>query len=622
MSSDKYFEREYNFLQNSGEEFSKKHPTLGSKLHMSERERKDPFVERLLEGFAFLAGRIHERLDDEFPEIAGGMLEILFPNMLRPFPSCSVLQAKHKQGAISVPVIIKKGSEIQTPSGKYRVKYKVISGPQEKNRVTEKEEPAEFIFRTTQDLVVRPLRLEEIRTEESQMGNSSLIIKLQPDRNIAFDSLGMNNFQLYLYGSASIKYNLLLYLTKYVINVSVRELVTSRSEYQKIDDIHIGIPELLDNSLLADDDSIENCSILPYSKQTFQGFRLIQEYFAYPEKFFFINIKGLEKFKSCGESYSFEIKIDFDKRLPRDKIPGLNNILLHCTPIVNLFTRSTEEVIVNQRMPEYYIIPDLDRRKSKEIYSVDKVNGISENKLEQYKYVPITSHDILDSSDPEYNFKRFYSVFRRTRQSDMSEMFIRLFGPSMDQELFPKETLSIEATLSNGFLPAAYLEAGSINEPLNFPVGIEASNITVPGEVLETPQRQNYLWYLIAHLSLSYSTLADTDALKNILNLYNWSQSHIHPNKKRIEGITKVYEPKVVSKMYKQALVRGIEFHIEVDPKEYEQGEGDIYLMGLVLSKFLSQYVTINSYVILKISETGTGRQYSWDPKIGEILQV
>ena len=94
MSSDKYFEREYNFLQVAGEEFSKKHPTLGSKLRFSERERKDPFVERMMEGFAFLAGRIHERLDDEFPEIAGGILEILFPHLLKPFPSCAILQAK------------------------------------------------------------------------------------------------------------------------------------------------------------------------------------------------------------------------------------------------------------------------------------------------------------------------------------------------------------------------------------------------------------------------------------------------------------------------------------------------------------------------------------------------
>ena len=617
MSIDKYFEREYNFLQVSGEEFSKKHPTLASHLHMTERERKDPFVERLMEGFAFLAGRIHERLDDEFPEIAGGILEILFPHLLKPFPSCAILQATPKPGVVTQAVTIKKDSEIQTVTGKYKVKYKVYSGPHEKSRVTEKEEPAEFIFKTTQNLVVRPLKLTYVGIEESPQGFSSLILRLQPGRNVKYSSLDMNDFQIYLHGSASVKFNLLLYLTKYVSAVYVKEISDSKGQYQKINDFKIGIPELSDGFLNEDEDS----AILPYSKQSFTGFRLLHEYFSFPEKFFFVNVKGLEKFEDSGESNPFEIKIDFERRLLREKYPGQKDILLHCTPIVNLFSQSTEEVIVDQRLPEYYIVPDLNRKKSREIYSVDKISGISENKSEQYKYIPITAHDILETNDPEYNYKRFYSVFRRTQKSDMNETFIRLFGPSMEEEIFPKETLSIQATLSNGFLPAAYLEAGSIKEPVDFPAGIEASNVTVPTDVLECPERQNYLWSLIAHLTVSYTSLSEAESLKSILNLYNWAKAFNHPNKKRIEGIKKIYPPKLVSKIVDSGggFIKGIEFQIEVDPKDYEQGEGEIYLFGLILNFFLSQYVTLNSYVILKIIELGTGREYSWTPLSGKI---
>jgi len=618
MSTDKYFEREYNFLQTAGEEFSKKHPTLGSRLHMSERERKDPFVERLYEGFAFLAGRIHERLDDEFPEIAGGILEILFPNMLKAFPSCAIMQAKYKAGAITGPVLIKKDSEIQTQTGKYKVKYKVLAGPSESSRITEKEEPAEFIFRTTQDLIVRPIKIDNVVIEETSQGSSSLIIKFQRERNVDYNSLNLDSLQLYLHGSAAIKLNLLLYLTKYVSSLSVRESHDKKVQYQKIDNFNIAIPEFSNKPNKESDDY----SILPYSKQTFPGFRLLQEYFSFPEKFYFVEINGLQNFKSSDESNFFEIKIDFNRKLLREKWPGINNILLHCAPIVNLFSRSTEEVIVSQRLPEYYIIPDLDRRKSRDIYSVDKIVGISESKFEQYKYIPITSHDILETSDPEYNYKRFFSIFRRTQQHDMAETYIRLFGPSMEMESFPRETLSIEAIMSNGFLPSSYLEAGSIKEPINFPAGIEASNITVPQEMLECPDRQNYLWSLIAHLSVSYSSLADEESFRSILNLYNWTKSHNHPNKKRINGIVKISKPKLVSKVINQSLIRGIEFHIEVDPKEYEHGDGEIHLMGTVINSFLSQYVTINSYIFLKITETGTGKQYSWQPITGEMQTV
>ena len=618
MSIQKYFEREYNFLQVAGEEFAKKHPSLGSRLHMSERERKDPFVERLFEGFAFLAGRIHERLDDEFPEIAGGLLEILFPQLLKPFPSCCILQAKHKHGTINSQITINRGSEIQTQTGKYKVRYKVYSGPLEKSRITEKEEPAEFIFRTTQDLIVRPLKIEDVKIEESSKGTSSMILKLQPDRNVNYEALGMSNFQIFIHGAASIKYNLHFYLSNYVSSISVRELTDNKATFVQIEDAQIAVPEFSMQSL----DEDKDYSILPFSKQTFYGYRLLQEYFAYPEKFFFFNIDGLEKFRGSNDSNAFEIKIDFQRKLPKEKYPSINNIILHCTPIVNLFSRSSEEVVVSQRLPEYYIIPDLDRRKSREIYSVDKVIGVSENKFEQYKYIPITSQDILDSSDPEYNYKRFYSTFRRKLQSDMTETFIRLFGPSMDQETFPKETLSIESTMSNGFLPSAYLEIGSIKEPLDFPAGIEASNITKPAEELECPDRQNYLWSLIAHLSAGYSSLAESEALKSILNLYNWTKTHNNPNKKRIDGIKKIHEPKIINKIIDQSIIRGIEFHVEVDPRDFEHGEGDIYLMGTVLKNFLSQYVTINTYIILIISELGTGKQYSWQPKAGEILPI
>lgn len=617
MGIEKYFEREYNFLQTAGEEFAKKHPTLGSRLRMSERERKDPFVERLFEGFAFLAGRIQERLDDEFPEIAGGILEILFPNLLKPFPSCSILQLKHKPGAISKPIVVEKGSEIQTASAKYKVRYKVYAGVSDKSRLTEKEEPADFIFRTTQDVIVRPMTLSDVTVEDSTKGNTILKLKIQPDRNVDYESLQMNNFQLYLQGAASIKFELLYFLTNFVSSVSVKELSNTKAAYTEIKDFKIEIPDLY-----SEDYSARDNSILPYSKQTFSGYKLLQEYFSFPEKFFFIQINGLEQFKSSEQSGLFEIKIDFNRRIVKEKWATLKNISLHCTPIVNLFSRMTEEVIVNQRLPEYYIVPDIDRRKSREIYSVDKVSGISESKIEQYKYIPISSHDILDTSDPDYNYKRFFSVFRRTQVSDMSETFIRLFGPSMEEDDFPKETLSIQATLSNGFLPASYLEVGVIKEPINFPVGIEASNITIPTDVLEGPDKSNYLWSLIANLSVSYTSLSEVETLKNILNLYNWFKVHNHPNKKRIDGILKIDKPKIISKIKNRSIIRGIEFHITIDPNEFEHGAGDIYLFGLILNKFLSQYVTVNSFIQLRITESGTNKEYLWEPIIGKILPL
>ena len=618
MSSEKYFEREYNFLQTAGEEFSKKHSTLGSMLHLNERQRKDPFVERLYEGFAFLAGRIHERLDDEFPELAGGLLEILFPHLLKPFPSCSILQVKHKTGAITQPVSIERNSEIQTQSGKYRVKYKVLAGPNEKSRVTEKEEPAEFIFRTTQNLIVRPMKLVDVIIEDTSEAGSALILRIQPDRNVDFKSLNLDTLQLFLHGSKSVKYNLLYYLNNYVTNVSIKENFDGNDKFTSIDDYKIGIPEISTELNYED----QELAILPYSRQTFAGYRLLQEYFAFPERFFFIDIVGLDQFDGSQEGHTFDIKIDFSKKMEHEKWPGKKDILLNCTPIVNLFDTSTEEVIASQRLPEYYIVPDLDRRKSREVYSINKAVGIGEDKIEHYKYIPITSHEILDPGDPSNDYKRFYSIFRRSVKSDMAESFIRLFGISKDQEMFSKETISLEATMSNGFLPSAYLEAGSINQPRNFPVGVDASNITLPSEVMQCPEKENYLWSLISHLSIGFNSLADTQTLKSVLSLYNWVRIQNHSSKKKIEAIKHVYPPSIKSLIHNQSLVRGIEFKIEIEADEFENGEGDIYLFGSILNRFLAQYITLNSFVYLTIVEIGTNKKHTWKPLLGEILPI
>jgi type VI secretion system protein ImpG len=615
----KYFEREYNFLQLEGDRFAEKHQALAGELRLTQRQRKDPFVERLFEGFAFLAGRIHERLDDDFPEITGGLLEILFPHFLRSFPSCAILEARPIPNLMTKPLLVKRGSEVQTAPGKYQVKYKVAAGPQERERTIEKTEPAEFIFRTTQNLMVRPVQLKEVRIEDQPDATSALILQIHPHRNTDLESLRFKRLTLYLHGADSLKYTLLLYLMKYVSGVFMREIKEGDSGFQKVEPYRIGISGLFNEQT----DSQEEHAMIPYARQIFTGYRLLQEYFAFKERFFFIEVRGLDAFLPSVEGVPVEIKIAFSQKLSTEFRPTTRNVLLHCVPIVNLFDRPTEELIIDQRLPEYYILPDGDRRKSREIYSVNRVRSVSENMQQIFKYLPVTSYDVLDAGDPEQEYKRFYSVVLKPTKGDMVDAYIRLFGSSLEEDTFPKETLSIEeATLSNGFLPAKYLEAGTIRQPVNFPGGIEVTNLTTPSEVLPCPDRQNFLWTLITHLTLSYTSLADREVLQGIMSLYNWAQEHNNPNRKKIQAITKIHPPRPRYFLQNQALIRGIEFKMDIDETQFENGEGDIELFGMILSRFLSQYVTINSFVILTMTENGTKKQHIWKPELGKILPV
>jgi type VI secretion system protein ImpG len=617
---ERYFEQEYNYLQMAGEEFAEKHKLLGSRLKLSERERKDPFVERLFEAFAFLAGRIHERLDDEWPELAGTLLDQLFPHLLRPFPSCAILEARHRPGLLVQPTVIPRGSEVQTPRGKVQLQRRVSSAPGQIDRTVQKEEPAEFIFRTTQDLIVRPLRIVSVTTAEIPDGGSSLVLRFQMDRNISYGSLGLQTLRLFLHGAHSLRYAMLLYFARHVAGIGVREVGPEGSaSFKRISECRVTFPALASSEA-------EDLAILPFARQTFAGYRLLQEYFAFPDRFFFVDIQGLDAFAASSAGYPFEIQFTFDRRFPREHLPGADNIRLHCAPIVNLFDRQTEPVAVDHRLPEYYLNPGLDRRWSREIYAVRSVTTAGDPKAAAFIYSPVTSYDVLDTSDASYAQRLFYSVVRRppSESGAMGDTYLRLFGRGLLEQVFPNQTLSIQAIISNGTLPAAKVEAGVIKEPVgeSFPPGIEVSNLTIPTPVLNPPDRSNYVWALVSHLVANIKSLADTESLKTILSLYNWSPAHSNPNKKRIQGIRQVHPITALGLLPRQGFVRGMEFKIEVEPGGFENGEGEIYLFGAVLHRFLTEYVSINSVVSLTMVETGTGRESRWLKETGKIPPI
>ena len=618
MSIRDYFEQEYyNYLQAAGEKFAEKHSDRVNELNLSERQRKDDAVERLYEGFAFLMGRIHERLDDEIPEVTERLLEQLLGHLIRPFPSCSILQVTHNVNAITKPLQIKRHSEIQSPVGRHKIEFEAASGTRKNKKIIKRSESAEFIFRTSQEIKVRPMKIKAIRVETTPHATSALVIQIQPDRKISYKSLELDRLRFYLHGNDFLKYNLLLFLSNHVSSIAVAELALGKLEFKEIKPFKIGIPELSPELY----SKLTEFSLIPENTgQSFSGFRLLQEYFAFPERFFFIDIEGLDKFEASEEGYSFEIKIVFDQHFPGGINPTIEDILLHCSPIVNLYDRPIEEVSVKERMPEYYILPKKGRSKSREIYQVNIISSFGEV---QYSYIPATKYDVLDVHDQGYKNKRFYTIIRRSSDKDMAETYIRIFGKSMNEKDFSEDILRMDATLSNGFLPSQRLEANMITEPINFPPGIDrAFNLTKPIDVLPNPQHKNFQWDLISHLNLNLSTLANTETLKSILKLYNWSEHHDDLNDKKIEAITKVYPPETKNFFRNQQFIRGIEFKIEIDLHGFLNGIGDIHLLGLILSRFLSQYVTVNSSVILIIIEKGTNEEYIWKPIAGKILPV
>src|SRR5580692_5808559 len=87
-----YYERELDAIKRLAAEFADTHPKIAARLRLSADAVDDPHVARLLEGTAFLAARVHHRLDDEFPELTDALLGVLYPHYLAPVPSAAILQ--------------------------------------------------------------------------------------------------------------------------------------------------------------------------------------------------------------------------------------------------------------------------------------------------------------------------------------------------------------------------------------------------------------------------------------------------------------------------------------------------------------------------------------------------
>lgn len=638
MSAKRYFQAEYNYLEKAGNEFADRYDDLAHELRIKDRRQRDPFVERLLESFAFLAGRIHERLDDDFPEITGGLLELLCPQLLRPFPACAILQAKFKSKATE-SVLIQRGSLVATE--RFGIKAKRSKPAPERSRYAEEdnahrfeeEEHDEFIFRTTQDLWVRPMQLRNVQIVEAANAASALIFEIHPESNVTLEKLDLRRLSIYLSGPEPLRKTLQLYLTQYVQSLAVREATGADVEFQEITPFKIGIVGL---SPEFDQEADDNRALLPGVNTTFNGFRLLQEYFAFPNRFFFIDLDGLQGFKKAlrpGQPLQVKVTFAENRKLPWERRPEDTNLLLHCTPVINLFEQFTEPVEVNQRLPEYYLIPDSKHQHSREIYAVDKVESLGD-KL--YKYVPAASYEVLDTTAPNYDYKRFYSLRRSPPGADgdyLARTYIRLFGKSMETEELAKEKLSICATMSNGTLPVAYIkQPGQIKIPIKpedpsdkrfIPPGIDVANLDLPTEALQRFEPQNYLWALISHLTINLTSLAEAGTLQSLLSLYNWTNAaKDKTNHNRIEAIKKVYRPEIKYLPYQRSFVRGVEFKIDVDLGGFGDEEGDLHLFGLVLNRFLAQYATINSVVCLTIKDVKNNKTYTWEPNLGRILPI
>ncbi len=581
MALNDYYREELVYLQEMGEEFSRAFPKLTPFLA---RKGNDPDIERLLEGFAFIAGRIRQKLDDELPELTHTLLSILWPNFLRPLPSSSILKFSPLPNAISEQQKVPRHVEVDSIP---------IDG-------------TACRFRTSYDVDLYPLNIKDV--EFVKRGASpELTIRFEVFSGTSLDQLNVDKLRFYIHGDTHLAQTLYLYLFQYLRGVSVQVQTEQGSQ---------GFT--LPPTALSAVGFAENEDLLPYPDNAFHGYRLLQEYFTLPQKFHFFEISGLNLLANLPKATEFEIKLEFNRPFDEKIRIETGNLLLYCTPIINIFNRDADPIRVDQKKLDYVIRPAGGDVSHYEIFKINDVHGWIQGSGEKRKYHPFLSYDhgaeSQEGEDVFYKTKVAPSVVGRGLDTIVS------FANSSDNHSIPQtETISIELTCTNRHL-AEKLRVGDISRATSSsPEIAKFENIISPTISVPPPIGKGLHWMLISNMSLNYSSLASVEALRLILTTYNF-HAHFDEQQKRVNelrmaGIEDV-SVKPVTFLLQGAPVRGISTQLNMRSGKFG-GEGEMYIFASILNEFFSLYSSINSFSQLVIRNIERGEEFRWKPRLG-----
>lgn len=572
-----YYKEELQKLHEIGTEFSKDNPVLAPLLDGSSM---DPDVERILQGTAFLTANINRKLDDKFPEIAYSLLQVLDPQYMRPTPASTIMKFTPKSN-LTEPLQIKRGTYID-------------SIPVDRTVCR---------FRTCYDITLSPLTIQDIRCQQvSVEGAVEEQLEIEIDFNlngISLENWNGKEVQLYLggdYGNATDLYYLLLHYLK-DISVSTDGGKT--------------LLKLGKSSLESDGFSQEE-ALLPFPKNIFPAFRILKEYFLFPEKFLFLKL-NLEEWIERGEGNRFTVS--FNCKIPPFSNPKIdkNSFNLHCVPAVNLFKHGSDPVQLRQYQTEVPVEPSDSLVETYEVFSIDKVTGFQRGGEGKRVFSPFDKFLLKTGDTPIYQ-----SFFRPSKKDDSMKLYLNLAYPQ-GEEITNNEIIDISLTCTNQFVPDA-LRIGDIATPTtNTPELATFQNITAPTLSHSPELSERVLWKLISGLTVNSNVLSSLDSFKSLLMQSIVEDGRDKPreisNAKRLSSLTEL-EVIPEERLCGKSLYRGQAINIKIKSDQFVSS-GDMFLFGTMLDRFFGTYSSFNTYTALTFEDTVKWETIKWPARLG-----
>lgn len=584
MSLEHYFRDELAFLRLQGREFADAYPELTRFLS---EQNTDPDVERLLEGFAFLTGNLRAKIEDEFPELTHGLLNMLWPNYLRPVPSMTIMQFSVIPGAIAQPALVRQGCQLDSL-------------------------PLDEVtchFQTCHDTWVYPA---DIRHIAAQSGNdlSTISLDIALHAPLPLSELQLDKLRFFLGGDSYTAYELYFWLSNQLSHIEL-EIDGKRFRQEAKALKSVGFER---------DDAL-----LPYPNNVYSGYRILQEFFCFPESFLFFELSGGEWPKQPLPVSEFKVHFCFDRPLPAELKIRPDSFMLNCVPAINLFQHDSEPVNLNGRQAEYPLKASYRHADSFEIFSVDQVEGWVEGNLGRSRGTPRIYQPFESFQHQIERAKQRLALYYRVRvkeavSGDGFEHSLSFVRGDETTTVELDESISVTLTCTNRSR-AARLKVGSVCVPTgSSPSFATFRNLIRPTRPLRPALDGSLHWTLISNLSLNYVSLLRRDALVQVLRTYDFPALHDkqaeQASRKRLAGIEEI-ETKPVDRLVRGMPVRGLKSVLSIRQSAFGS-EGELYLFSTVLAHFFSLYASVNAFHLLEVVNLDNKERYQWPVQIGQ----
>jgi type VI secretion system protein ImpG len=613
----RYYNEELRHLREMGGEFAQQFPKIAARLGMEGLEVTDPYVERLLEGFAFLAGRIQLKIDAEFPRFTQRLLEIVYPQFLAPTPAMLIAQV---QPELSDPALaegpnLPRGSVMMSQAGKggataceFRTAHELRLWPLEISQVE--------YFTHAADLPVAAL-------PEWRKYRSGLRLRLNTTAGLDFSQIQLDDLRVHCAGLDEVAYRLHELVCGHALGVLVMPGKRPAAWH-----------EALAGEIIEPAGFEEDQALLPPARHGFQGYRLLQEYFAFPQRFLFFDLRGLGETLRRRGGTELDIVILFtraDNAL--QQAVDASSLALHCVPAVNLLDKRCDRIHVEPGTPDLHVVPDRTRPMDYEVHSITEVLGYGTGVKNEWRFLPF--YNAFHTEDRGHS--AYYTVQREPRLMSQhqqregprtaymgSEVYVSLVDAN--EAPYPTELrqLGVKALCTNRDLPLLMPLGGAKGDltlTQTAPVRI-IQVIKGPSRPQSALREANLAWKLINQLTLNHLSLTDTDheqgaaALRQLLRLYTHGGDA--GAQRQVDGVRSVQLRQVVRRLPMAGPItfgRGVELRIEVDDLSFEGASA--FLLGCVLERFMARHVSMNGYTQTRLHSANRGDILTGRPRCG-----